>query len=313
MTAPDPSAPPDGDTGWLTRGERGALLGVRFTFWMARVFGRRLTRVFIRALAWWYARRDHAAAAASRQYLTRIHGRPATDREVRAHILRFAQVALDRIYLLQGAGTFQVTRTGNHHLEALARDGQGAILLGAHLGSFEAMRAGAKSEQFPVHIVGHFQNAKMINALLARIAPDMAGRVIHTGDDPIAFALEVRERLEAGGMIAILGDRVGLNDKTVTVDFLGAPARFPTGPFLLASILRCPVYLVFGLYFEPDRYALYCEPFAERVELPRGRREDALRAIVQRYAERLEHYARRAPDNWFNFYDFWRTDPDDPR
>ena len=65
------------------------------------------------------------------------------------------------------------------------------------------------------------------------------------------------------------------------------------------------MYLAFGLYEEPNRYALYCEPFAERVVLPRASRADALAAYAARYAARLEHYCRLAPYNWFNFYDFW--------
>ena len=87
--------------------------------------------------------------------------------------------------------------------------------------------------------------------------------------------------------------------------FLGAPASFPTGPYLLAAALGCPVYLGFGLYHEPNRYALYCEPFAERVVLPRATRAEAVRDHVARYAARLEHFCRLAPYNWFNFYDFW--------
>jgi predicted LPLAT superfamily acyltransferase len=105
--------------------------------------------------------------------------------------------------------------------------------------------------------------------------------------------------------VAVLGDRVGVNEKTATAQFLGAPARFPTGPFTLAALLRCPIYLTFGLYRAPNRYDLYCEPLAQHLELPRGAREAALAAHVQRYADRLEHYCRLAPDNWFNFYDFW--------
>jgi predicted LPLAT superfamily acyltransferase len=27
---------------------------------------------------------------------------------------------------------------------------------------------------------------------------------------------------------------------------------------------------------------------------------------LKRYAQRLEHYCRMAPYNWFNFYDFWK-------
>jgi predicted LPLAT superfamily acyltransferase len=103
----------------------------------------------------------------------------------------------------------------------------------------------------------------------------------------------------------VLGDRLGLNERSTTAEFFGAPARFPTGPYIMASVLRCPVLTVFGTYVAPRRYVLRCELFAERVELPRKDRERALAGYVEQYARRLEHYARAAPDNWFNFYDFW--------
>jgi predicted LPLAT superfamily acyltransferase len=74
----------------------------------------------------------------------------------------------------------------------------------------------------------------------------------------------------------------------------------------MAAALRCPVYLVFGLFHAPDHYELICEPFApEGLALPRAGRDEALRDVVARFAARVEHHARRAPDNWFNFYDFW--------
>jgi len=75
--------------------------------------------------------------------------------------------------------------------------------------------------------------------------------------------------------------------------------------FALAAVLGCPVYLTFAVYSRPNRYDLYCEPFAEKLEAPRGQRSAILTASVERYAARLEHYCRMAPDNWFNFFDFW--------
>lgn len=305
--APPGSAGPEPEE-WLRTGERGTLWGIRLVFRLASLFGRGPTRAFVALLALWYAVFDVPARRGSRVWLERIHGRPARWIDVYRHVLRFVHVTLDRIFLLSGQDRyFRINRNGNQHLRAQRDTGTGAILLGAHLGSFEAMRAGATDEDFPVNIVGHFENAKMINALLTELNPEVASRVIHVGRDPIGAALELEQRLAAGEMVAILGDRTGLNDKTVTAEFLGVPARFPAGPFLLASILGCPVYLVFGLYFEPDRYELFCEPFAERIELPRRKREAALREVVQRYADRLEHYCRLAPDNWFNFFDFWAS------
>jgi predicted LPLAT superfamily acyltransferase len=295
-------------TTWLSQRERGAIAGMRFVLWLATAFGRAPARQFMRLIALWYFLFDRSARAASRVWLTRVYARPARLLEIYRHILRFARVTLDRVFLLLGHSSgFVVNRTGHQYLEGLARARRGAVLMGAHLGSFEAMRAGAANEHLPLNIVGHFENARMVNALLERLDPAKAARVLHVGQDPVGFAMRVSERLEQGEMVAILADRVGLNDKQVVVDFLGAPAAFPTGPFLLASALKCPVYLVFGLYFEPNRYELFCEPFAERIELPRGARQAALAAVVQRYAERLEHYARLAPDNWFNFHDVWKS------
>jgi predicted LPLAT superfamily acyltransferase len=104
--------------------------------------------------------------------------------------------------------------------------------------------------------------------------------------------------------VAILGDRAG-HGKSVRARFLGHEAEFPAGPYLLAATLGCPLYLTISIYTAPNRYDLYCEPFASEVALPRGSRQEALAALVQRYADRLEHYCRLAPYNWFNFFPFW--------
>jgi predicted LPLAT superfamily acyltransferase len=124
-------------------------------------------------------------------------------------------------------------------------------------------------------------------------------------DKDIGFMLKVRELVEAGGLIAILADRLADGAKHVTVDFLGGKARLPVGPYILAASLRCPVYFVAGIYRAPKRYELRCEPFAERIELPRKSRQEALAMYAQKYADIVARYARDAPDNWFNFYDFW--------
>lgn len=292
--------------GWLREGERGAVFWIEVATLVATGLGRPIARALARAIAAYYLVFDRRARAASRAWLERVRGRPARRREVYRHLSCFAQATMDRLFFARGdLDPFVIERTGNHHLEALAREKRGAILLGSHLGSFEAMRASSQNERFPVTIVGHFENARMINAVLERLDPEQASRVVHAGRDPVALALTLRDRLAEGGMVALLADRVGLNDKSVAVPFFGEPARFATGPFLLAAILKCPIYLVFGLYHAPNRYALYCEPFAERLVLPRGEREEVLTREVARYAGRLEAFAREAPENWFNFFDFW--------
>lgn len=292
---------------WLDQRERGTVLAIQLTFRLATLFGRRAMRPLVCAIALWYRLFDRTAVRASRAWLARVHGAPPGFWAVYRHLRTFVQVTLDRVFLLTGRTRGLVfTRTGHDHLVKQQATGRGAVLLGAHVGSFEAMRAGGEADDFQIQILGYFANARRINALLQRLNPGQAANVIHLGDDPVGAAVRASARVEQGSFVALLGDRVGLSERLVPARFFGQEADFPAGPFLMASLLRCPVYLVFGLYSEPGRYDLYCEPFAERLTISRKDREQGLREVAQRYADRLEHFARLAPENWFNFFDFWR-------
>jgi predicted LPLAT superfamily acyltransferase len=121
------------------------------------------------------------------------------------------------------------------------------------------------------------------------------------------LAAWMSERLSRGAVIVIAGDRVPLGDGRVsTADFLGAPADFAQGPYLLAHALGCPVQLLFCVR-KGQGFEVTFEPFAERVRLPRGEgREAGVQALVQRYAERLAVHAAKEPLQWFNFYPYWR-------
>jgi predicted LPLAT superfamily acyltransferase len=292
--------------GWLAVAERGSVLGIWFMVAVCRLFGRSVGRVLMGPLVLYFLAFAPGARRASREYLKRI-GLPHAFRDVFAHCLRFGHCTLDRLFWTLGESRrFQVTCTGREHLEALVSARRGALLVGAHLGSFEAMRGMAARQAMPLNIVGYFKNARLINGVLERLNPAAVTRVI--GVEPgVDFVLKLKERIEAGELVALLADRVGVGDRVVESTFLGARVSFPAGPYWLAAALGCPVYLTFGLYHEPNRYDLYCEPFADRIELPRGAREEGARRYAQRFAERLEHYCRLAPDNWFNFYDFWVT------
>jgi len=292
---------------WLSQGERGTVFAIWLTFRIATLIGRFCMRPIVTAIALWYRLFDRKAVNASREWLRRVHGMEPGFWAVYSHLRTFAQVTLDRAFLLSGKTKgLTFTRTGHENLPRQVRTGRGAVLLGAHLGSYEAMRAGGTDDHVRINILGYFENARHINALLERLNPGEAAKVIHLGKDAVGAAMKAQAAVERGEFIAILGDRVGLNDRTVRATFFGEEAEFAAGPFLLASLLRCPVYLVFGLYHEPNRYDLYCEPFAERLVIPRKDRERGLQEHAQRYAERLEEFCRRAPNNWFNFFDFWR-------
>jgi len=291
---------------WMHVAEKGSSLGIRFLIWLATVAGRGPARLVVRLVAGWYTLLHPTVRAASKAWWRRILGREPTLGEIYRHVLRFAQTTLDRCFFLQGRGdVFQVTHTGADFLADLRARNQGAIILTAHVGSPAAMSVEGRALKLRMHIVGYFKNAAMINDVMQKLDPASMARVVHIEPGNVNSVFAIRERIEAGDLLAIACDRVGINDRFVEVDFFGEKAAFPTGPFILAGMLHCPVYIAYALYHEPDRYDLYCEPFADPLDLPRKDREAALQRHVARYAARMEHYCRLAPDNWFNFFDFW--------
>lgn len=304
--APAPAPAARKPIGWLQVVEKGSTTGIWLIVAIGRLLGRGFARLLLYPVVLYFVAMSPGARRASREYLRRM-GWPTRFASVFAHCLRFARCTLDRLYWAVGRESlFEITRTGSEHLQALAREKRGALLIGAHLGSFEAMRGMAHRKSVALNIVGYFKNARLINSVLERLNPGLATRVIAV-ERNVDFVLRLKERIDDGQLVALLGDRIGLGDRTCEVDFLGGRALLPAGPYLLAATLGCPVYLTFGLYREPNRYDLYCEPFAERIELPRRAREAGAAAYAQQFARRLEHYCRLAPDNWFNFYDVWKV------
>ena len=289
---------------WAAEPERGNPALLRALAWLALRVGRRATRWLLHPLALYYllfAPRPRRAVGA---FLARALGRPAGARDVLRTFHAFASAVHDRVFLLSGRlDEFAVSTDGTATLDALLAQGRGCILLGAHLGSFEAVRAlGRGVRRYPINIVMHEGTGQRMSAVLNELAPDLKGRIIAPGRPETM--LRIKERLEQGEIVGILGDRPFGSEKTAACDFLGAPARFPLGPFRLALALDAPVVLFFGLYGGGNRYRVCLEELARPSEASAARAAAAA-AWAKRYVARLEHYARRAPYNWFNFYDFW--------
>lgn len=296
-------------TTWLSEREKGSRLGLRIVLGVVRTAGRTVAQWLVDIVCLYYVVFAPRARRASRQYTRRLLGHDSWWTAY-LHLRHFASCTLDRMFLLgRKLDAFEFTRNGSEHLIELTRQRRGALLLGAHIGSYEAMRAISNAVDFRINILAHFENAERITAFLEEASGgDPMMRVVPIDPRNSTYILQVKELIERGELVAMLGDRLGINEKAVSADFLGEAARFPAGPFIIASLLECPVYLVFGLYHRPNRYALYCEPFAERVELPRKTRQQALTGYAQKFADRLEHYCRLGPYNWFNFFDFWSSE-----
>lgn len=243
--------------------------------------------------------------AASLRFYEKVNGKSGW-RDYFRQLLCFAETLLDRIYILSGnSDNYRINATGREILIEERERGRGMILLGSHLGSFEACQVMVRERAgLDVHMVAYFAGSQKIRSILDELNPGLSRRIIDpTAPDAI---FRMREVVEAGGVLAILADRVGIGEKKAMVRFFGEEAEFPAGPFLIAHLLGCPVYSFFGLLSGHCQYDTYVERVAERIELPRKKRQQVLEEYVQGYVGRLEYFCRRHPYNWFNFYDYWK-------
>jgi len=293
-------------TAWREAPERGTARGMALMAGLTLRLGRGATRCLLPPLCLYYYASSPTARHASREFLGRALGRKPGTRDVLRHYHAFASTLHDRLLLAAGrVGVLDIELSGTAQVENLLAAGRGCLLVGAHLGSFEALRALGRVHNRPISVVMHEENARKTQAVFSRLAPDLQQRVIASGQPETM--LRISECLGRGEMVGMLGDRPIGAERSASLPFLGAPARFPLGPWLLAAVLGCPTALFFGLYHGGPRYEVVLEAFGPGERVPREQRDAAAEQALARYVARLEHYVRLAPYNWFNFYDFWQA------
>lgn len=301
---------------WAELGERGTTIGMRVLTTSYSWFGRRVSHALMLPVVCYFFLTHPQARRASRQFLTAVRPCLAPDlarklppsslTEFR-HFWQFAVANLDMFAAWHDPERVQVRFPERERLMAAARAGHGMLLISAHLGNLEVTRALATLvDGLRVNALVYTQHARKSNSVLEQANDAYSFRLIHVQELGPETAVMLRERVAAGEVVVIVGDRtpVSAQSPVVHADFLGRPAPFAIGPYILAHLLECPVYLFFCVA-EDGGYTIHLEPFAEQVHLPRRGRQTALQSFTERYAARLADYAARFPLQWYNFYDFW--------
>ena len=298
---------------WAGQAEAGVPVFTRGFARLCLAVGPRVSRLLLGPICAYFFLARGAQRRASRAFLDRALDRPATWRDVWRNFWTFSQVVLDRVYLLgqEGRG-IELLPESPEVLAEPVDQGQGCLLLGSHLGSFEASRAIKRARpHVPLRLVMDRQQSPAATAFLEALNPEMARQVLDVGGSSRGSpgqpgpGLVLLEALREGALVALLADRPRPGEKTARVQFFDRPASFPTAPFELALVTQAPLILFWGLHTGKGHYRIVFEKLDPPERAPRGERDAAVEACMQRYADRLEVHARAAPYNWFNFYDFW--------
>jgi predicted LPLAT superfamily acyltransferase len=305
---------------WAVIAERGNVAGLKLMLWIYRVFGKGAFLLILHPVVLYFSLFDSTARRASRQYLAQMadyQGVPADTgfKKVYAHFYEFGIAAIDKIGSWTGAIKRSDVVIHNTALfNSILASGRGAVFIGSHLGNLELCRAiGEKSGRFKINAVVFKQNALKFEKVLKACAPDVDLNLLHVESIGIDTAIVLKQKVDAGEIVIIVGDRTPVNSvgRIHHASFLGRKAPFAEGPCILASLLECPVYLIFCIR-EAQTYNVYLEHFADTLKFPRAERRQMLAEKVQEYAGRLEYYCTKAPLQWFNFYDFWDAENPPP-
>ncbi|MBB1202104.1 glycosyltransferase family 2 protein [Enterobacteriaceae bacterium 89] len=302
---------------WARQPEAKGLWGMRLMIWVWKTFGRGAFSLLlwpVIAVFWLTASVPRRAsqqwiATAKKELESRNLPQPARFTSFH-HFMRFGHAILDKIASWRGElqpGRDIVFAPGAQ--EALDMSApQGKLLLASHLGDVEACRALSTRT---INALVFNDNAQRFKQVMEENAPQSGINLISVTDVGPDTAMLLKEKLDQGEWVAIVGDRIAVNPqrggdwRVIWSQFMGKPAPFPQGPFILASVLKCPVLMIFALK-QQGKLHVHCEPFADPLVLPRAERQQALQNTVDRYAQRLEHYALMSPLDWFNFFDFWQ-------
>ncbi|WP_318434959.1 glycosyltransferase family 2 protein [Photobacterium leiognathi] len=305
---------------WSSHAERGTILGIKTLLAVYSLLGRKAFNVLLKAVMGYYYLTGKKARKASEDYLEQLESY-ASDNQLTLpsklnsydHLLSFGHTMLDKLVAWKGDySENNLTIHGDEHFNELAKRQQGIVVLGSHLGNLELCRAlSSRHPDIKINALVFTEHAERFNAVLKAINPDSDLNLIQVNELGADTAIMLQQKVEQGEWVVIVGDRTSVTkeQRVVWADFLGKPAPFPQGPFILASVLKVPVYTLFGLRDDSQatpHFDVYFEPFSEQLILPRKTRETALQETVQQYASRLESYTIKAPLQWYNFFNFWQ-------
>lgn len=308
-------------THWSKTEERGSYLGIVLLVSIYKLLGRWILMVVMYPVIFYFYLTGAQARHASLQFLQRNFQyskglfklkKAPNQLDVFKHFLTFGYAAIDKLDALLGKITLKNIRFKNIEIfDEIYEQNRGAVLIGSHLGNIELCRSlGRRRRSKRINVLVFTKHAKSFNKALKKIDPEVDVDLIQVTDLSADLAIMLRERVDNGEYIVIVGDRTSTSSfgRVKYAPFLGEQAAFSEGAFIFAGLMECPVFLLFCLKEEKQNYSVVFEHFADSLKLPRKERKEQLQIIISNYAKRLEFYALRYPYQWYNFYNFWLKD-----
>jgi predicted LPLAT superfamily acyltransferase len=284
---------------------RGNKLGYSIFVFIVRKLGVAPAYFLLRFVSLYYFLFAWRSSSFIYRYFLHRHGFPKLKSflKVYANYYVFGQTLLDKIVVMAGIGNrFTYNFDGEKYLHAIVEEGKGGILLSAHVGNWEAAGHLLRRLNTRINVVMFDGEHERIKAYMDEVTGGRNFNVIVIRDD-MSHVYAIGEALQKNELICLHADRFLEGSKTEVLRFLGADAKFPTGPFILAATFRVPVAVVFAFKETSSHYHFYGSELLIRKE--GESKPDYTRRLMQTFIRELQEKIKRYPEQWFNYYNFW--------
>ena len=216
----------------------------------------------------------------------------------------FGQVLIDKTAILAGLKhKFKFIIEGKEYLLQMQN---GGILISGHVGNWEVGGKALDVLDKKINVLVFDGEEQAIKKYMSNILADRNVHFIKIGNN-FSHMYEIKQALAKKEIIAMTGDRFIDGNKTVRINFLGEPALFPIGPWLIASYFNVPVSYVFAVKESSKQYRFYASPIKiiPSIKNPM-KRSELLSDSMKEYVSEFENITRKYPLQWYNYYNFWK-------
>lgn len=289
---------------------RGGLSGHKIFVFILNTFGLQVAYFFLRFVAFYFFAFAKSTKT-SLKYFREIHSYKgwAAYRAVYQNYFLFGQILLDKVALLSGAKTnFTIDHEGHdENLGNLGSSGKGSILLSAHIGNWEIAGQMLESLNTKFNVLMYDNEVEKMKDYMSKVMGKKSFNVIAIRDGDMSHLVELHKAFSNNELVVMHGDRYLPGTATVEKNFMGKPAKFPAGPFIMAAKFGVPITMVFAVKEAKTHYHFFAR---KPIEVKRTRSKEETDLAVNdasgQYVKELEYMLKKYPTQWFNFYDFWK-------
>ena len=287
---------------------RGGVSGYKIFIFILRYFGLKPAYFLLRFVALYFFFFSPRERKAMFQYFHRILHYSATKSLVSIYknYFKLGEILLDKIALLAGfSAKFSFDFQGEEYLHQIVEEGNGGLLISAHVGNWEIAGQLLDRLKTRVNIVMLEAEHERIKDMLDEVMTKKNMNIIPIKED-YTHLIKISSALQNNELVAIHGDRFMPGSKKMLADFMGKPAYFPTGPFYLANKFNKPVIFVAAMKETKTHYHFYASKPKLYSHQPGIKKRDVqLKIMIGDYIRELELIIKKYPVQWFNYYYFW--------